>query len=93
MTKTSRPTHRVYAVTKNGDRSYWREIGAAWSHTDGEGFNLKLDYLPLNNAEIVIRKPRTDERSFSRLIHSEPLRFAGRLPFPSDMENSNDFID
>jgi hypothetical protein len=21
----------------------WREIGAAWLHGDGEGFNLKLD--------------------------------------------------
>jgi hypothetical protein len=32
-----------------------------WSHGDGEGFNLKLDYLPLNGAEIVIRKPKADE--------------------------------
>ncbi len=25
-----------------------------------EGFNLKLDYLPLNGADIVIRKPKGD---------------------------------
>jgi hypothetical protein len=55
-----RPTHRVYAVTKNGDKSFWTEIGAAWSHQDGKGFNVKLDYLPLNGAEIVIREPRTE---------------------------------
>ena len=60
-TETSkRPTHRVYAVTKNGDKSFWTEIGAAWSHQDGKGFNVKLDYLPLTGAEIVIREPRTD---------------------------------
>jgi len=60
-TETSkRPTHRVYAVTKNGDKSFWTEIGAAWSHQDGKGFNVKLDYLPLNSAEIVIREPRTE---------------------------------
>jgi hypothetical protein len=60
-TETSkRPTHRVYAVTKNGDKSFWTEIGAAWSHQDGKGFNVKLDYLPLNGAEIVIREPRTE---------------------------------
>ena len=53
-----RPTHRVYAVTKNGDKSFWTEIGAAWSHQDGKGFNVKLDYLPLNGAEIVIREPK-----------------------------------
>jgi hypothetical protein len=59
MSKTSnRPSHRVYAVTKNGERSFWQKIGAAWVHADGEGFNLKLDYLPLNDAEIVIRKPK-----------------------------------
>jgi hypothetical protein len=55
-----RPTHRVYAVTKNGDKSFWTEIGAAWAHQDGKGFNVKLDYLPLTGAEIVIREPRTD---------------------------------
>jgi hypothetical protein len=55
---TNPPSHRVYAVTKNGQRSYWQAIGAAWPHSDGEGFNLKLDYLPLNGAEIVIRKPK-----------------------------------
>jgi hypothetical protein len=56
-----RPTHRAYAVTKNGEKSFWREIGAVWAHGDGEGFNLKLDYLPLNGAEIVVRKPKADE--------------------------------
>jgi len=62
MSKTSNtPSHRVYAVAKNGKQSYWREIGAVWSHADGEGFNLKLDYLPLNGSEIVIRKPKADE--------------------------------
>jgi hypothetical protein len=56
---TNRPSHRVYAVTKNGERNFWQPIGAAWAHGDGEGFNLKLDYLPLNSgAEIVIRKPK-----------------------------------
>jgi uncharacterized protein (DUF736 family) len=60
-TETSkRPSHRVYAVTKNGEKSYWTEIGAAWSHQDGKGFNVKLDYPPLNGAEIVIREPRTE---------------------------------
>lgn len=58
---TNRPSHRVYAVTKNGDRNFWQPIGAAWAHNDGEGFNLKLEYLPLNDAEIVIRKPKAVE--------------------------------
>ena len=48
MSKTdNRPSHRVYAVTKNGERSFWQPIGAAWVHSDGWGFNVKIDYLPL----------------------------------------------
>jgi hypothetical protein len=56
------PSHRVYAVTKDGKQKYWRAIGAAWAHEDGEGFFLKLDYLPLiPGAQIVLRKPKADE--------------------------------
>jgi hypothetical protein len=54
-------THRIYAVTKRGEKSHWQETGAAWPHADGEGFNLKPDMLPLNGADIVIRKPKPKE--------------------------------
>jgi len=61
-TSSKRPTHRVYAVTKGeGEKRYWREIGAAWAHKSGKGFNVKLDYLPLNGAEIVILEPRAEQ--------------------------------
>ena len=59
-TKT-RPTHRVFAVTKQGGKKFWQPIGALWAHTDGQGFNQRLDYLPLNGAEIVIRIITDDE--------------------------------
>jgi hypothetical protein len=55
-TNKTRPTHRVYAVTKTGESSkYWQPIGAMWQHSDLKGFNLRIDYLPLNDAEIVVR--------------------------------------
>jgi hypothetical protein len=61
MSKSSNlPSHRVYAVTRDGKKSYWNAIGAAWPHNDGEGFNVKLDYLPINGADIVIRKPKAE---------------------------------
>jgi hypothetical protein len=47
-------------VTKNGERSFWQPIVAACVHNDGWGFNVKLDFLPLNGAEIVVRKPKVD---------------------------------
>jgi hypothetical protein len=63
MNKTPNlPSHRIYAVTKEGKQKYWRAIGAAWPHEDGEGFSLKLDYLPLvRDAQLVLRKPRPNE--------------------------------
>lgn len=50
-----RPTHRVYAVTKSGEKKFWQPIGAMWQHSDSAGFNLRIDYLPLNDAELVVR--------------------------------------
>ena len=52
---SNKPTHRAFAVTKRGEKKRWQEIGAAWAHNDSKGFNLKLDYLPLNGAELVLR--------------------------------------
>ena len=73
MTKktSNKPTHRAYAVTKRGEKSYWNEIGAVWAHKDGKGFSLALDYLPLNDAEIVIREPSADEGAATDATTSE----------------------
>jgi len=62
-TNTSRPTHRIFAVTKNGKKKFWQPIGALWAHQDGKGFNQKLDYLPLNGAEIVVREISDDAQA------------------------------
>jgi hypothetical protein len=63
---SSRPTHRIYAVTKNGNKKIWRAIGALWPHSDGRGFSHKLDCLPLNGAEIVIREIDADTEEGAR---------------------------
>lgn len=62
-TTKSRPTHRIFAVTKNGEKKFWQPIGALWAHGDGQGFNQRLDYLPLNGAEIVIRTVSDDTQA------------------------------
>ena len=28
---------------KNGNKKFWQPIGALWAHSDGKGFNQKLD--------------------------------------------------
>lgn len=53
---TNRPTHRIYSVMKNGDKkATWTEIGAAWPHKDGNGFDLKYTAQALSGAKIVLR--------------------------------------
>ena len=58
----ARPTHRIFSVTKNGDsKANWQEIGAAWPHKDGKGFNLKFTARPLDGAQIVLRAPKAQK--------------------------------
>lgn len=44
------PTHIAYHVRegKQQGNSFWTRIGAAWAHTDGQGFNLQIDVVPLD---------------------------------------------
>ena len=62
-TTPNRPTHRIYAVSKGKEeKTFWKGIGAAWAHKDGDGFNLRFDQFPVGGSEIVIRKakPKTE---------------------------------
>ena len=56
-TAKTRPTHRIFSVSKPKDdtRPFWLEIGAAWPHKDGKGFSLKFNACPYGDAEVVIR--------------------------------------
>ena len=67
-TTSTKPTHRVYAVTKrpNAEKADWAEIGAAWANRDGKGLNIKLNLMPMNGADIVARlieEKKTDNGS------------------------------
>ena len=72
-----KPSHRAYAVLPGKNKKgFWREIGAAWMHEDGKGFSLKLDFIPLAQADIVIREPlppRTDETG--EAMHGDEPQF------------------
>ena len=54
------PTHNAYIVRdfakQDGEAdSQWLRIGAAWSHKDGEGFDLVLEAMPVSG-RVVLRK-------------------------------------
>jgi len=52
------PTYQAYTVVKReGQDDFWLNIGAAWMHQDGEGFNVILQALPIDG-KIVLRPPK-----------------------------------
>ena len=55
---TARPAYRIFSVVE-GDKgkAVWHELGAAWKHKDGKGFNLQFKALPLPGAQVVLREP------------------------------------
>lgn len=55
-----KPTHRLYRVTGEGEKTNWTPIGAAWPNKDGKGFSITCDAVPLQG-RIVMRaiEPKT----------------------------------
>ena len=61
--QSAAPTHRVYTVIRReGQDDYWLNIGVAFPHKDGSGFNIVLQALPLDG-KIVCREITDDEPS------------------------------
>lgn len=52
------PTYQAYTVVKReGQDDFWLNIGAAFMHQDGDGYNVILQALPING-KIVLRPPK-----------------------------------
>ena len=60
---TNKPDLIAYTTTKNGDKTFYNRIGAAWQHSKGEGLSLKLDAVPLDGSNIVLFPPREKQDS------------------------------
>ena len=61
--------YRVYSIIERPKQDdYWLNIGAAFPHDDGKGFNVLLQALPLSHdgqCKIVIREyvPKEGEKA------------------------------
>jgi hypothetical protein len=56
------PNYIAYQVqSREGKKSFWRRIGGAWMHADGNGFNVQLEVLPIDG-RITLRVPSKKER-------------------------------
>lgn len=52
-TDSNRPTHAIYQVIGEGEKSYWNRIGAAWPNKDGKGFSMKFDAFPMHGRTVL----------------------------------------
>lgn len=50
------PTHIAFHVREAGGKSFWDRIGVAWQHSDGKGFNIELNCVPIDG-QVTLRVP------------------------------------
>ena len=75
------PTHRAYSVIKReGQDDYWLNLGLAFPHKDGKGFNIMLQAFPLDG-KIVCREvveEDEDERAKQTIRETNDRRHGRR---------------
>ncbi len=48
-TTSKAPSHVAYQVRdREGQKGIWTRIGSVWPHSDGKGFNIQLESVPLD---------------------------------------------
>ena len=52
-----RPSVKPVAAAAPDEKTRWTELGAAWPHKDGKGFQLKFNACPIGDCEVVLREP------------------------------------
>ena len=75
MATKSQPSHRAYiVVSREGADDFWINVGAAFPHSDGKGFNIIVQALPVDG-KLVLREPQDDaedDRRHDRSRSSQP---------------------
>jgi hypothetical protein len=62
------PAYRAYTVVKReGKDDFWLNLGVAFAHEDGEGFNILLQALP-TDAKLVLRTYREKPEEQEKII-------------------------
>ena len=58
----SKPAYRAYTViNREGKDDFWLNLGVAFPHEDGEGYNLLLQAMPIGEGKIVLRTYKEEE--------------------------------
>lgn len=54
-----RPDYEVFVSSKNGEKTYYNRVGAAWC-VGNDGISIKLQAVPVNG-ELILFPPKSDE--------------------------------
>ncbi|MEP3785596.1 MULTISPECIES: hypothetical protein [Paracoccaceae] len=59
----NKPTMFGYVVRPigNSGKSSWNKIAAAWAHKDGQGFEVRMDAVPVDG-RLVLRAAAEDDQ-------------------------------
>ncbi len=60
-----KPTHDIcFVIEREGKKSIWLDLGAAWAHKDGAGMNLNFQTFPTDfkagRIVVRLRTPKQD---------------------------------
>lgn len=51
------PALIAWYLAERAGKHFWTRIGAAWDHEDAKVMTLQLDFMPVGDGRIVLRKP------------------------------------
>lgn len=61
MANNQQPAFQAYTVVKReGQDDFWLNVGAAFLHQDGDGYNVVLQALPIDG-KVVLRPPKPQD--------------------------------
>lgn len=69
-----RPFMLAYTVKPidGGRNSIWSKIGAAWSHKDGQGFEVRMDAVPVDGRIVLRTIKDNDSDQSGEMLEQSP---------------------
>lgn len=59
-TTARKPEYLAYNVQESRDgKGHWSQVGAAWAHRDGQGYDIQLSSVPVNG-RVILRELREE---------------------------------
>ena len=74
------PVLIAYSVkrSRDGKRTYWRQIGCAFPHETGNGLTVQLDVLPRDGRIVLLEPDDQDEKRLQERLQRHIAKRPGR---------------